>query len=61
MSRSIKKSAFFVAVILYSVISLFWCYVILNNLPYNIHLLSVGKNGTVGIIGGADIPTFRYK
>ena len=61
MSRSIKKSAFFVAVILYSVISLFWCYVILNNLPYNIHLLSAGKNGTVGIIGGADIPTFRYK
>ncbi len=61
MSQSIKKSAISIAVILYSIISLFWCYVILNNLPYNIHLLFVGKNGTVGIIGGADTPTFMFR
>ena len=61
MRRLIKKIAFSIAVILYSVISLFWCYVILNNITYNIHLLSVGKNGTVGIIGGAGLPTFMFE
>lgn len=61
MRRLIKKIAFSIAVILYNIISLFWCYVILNNITYNIHLLSVGKNGTVGIIGGAGLPTFMFE
>ncbi len=61
MRRLIKKIAFSIAVILYSVISLFLCYVILNNITYNIHLLSVWKNGTVGIIGGAGLPTFMFE
>ncbi|MBQ8338009.1 MAG: hypothetical protein IJY33_02585 [Oscillospiraceae bacterium] len=60
MSQSIKKNAFSIAVILYSVISLFWCYVILNNLPYSFSLISAGKN-SIGIIGGTGLPTFMFE
>ncbi len=56
----VKKLVLSVLVILYDIVSLFLCYVILSNLIFNLTLVSVGQN-SIGIIGGAGIPTLIFK
>ena len=56
----VKKLILSALVILYDVLSLFWCYIITSNFVYNLSLIQ--KRGTsIGIIGGADVPTLIYK
>lgn len=66
----IKKIMFFkklvppALVILYNIISIFWCYVFIQSIIFNFSDIKIGADGidnTINIIGGADIPTLIYK
>lgn len=61
MSKSnlIKKSVLYAFVIIYDVVSLFWCYIITSNFVYN--LTEIQRRGhSITIIGGADLPTWSF-
>ena len=55
-----EKIIFSVFSTLYSVISLFLCCVIINNLINSVFKISVNENN-IGIIGGADTPTLIFQ
>lgn len=55
----VKKSIFSALVALYDVVSVFWCYIISSSIIYqltNIHI----NDASMGIIGGADLPTGSF-
>ena len=55
----VKKLILSALVILYDVLSLFWCYIITSNFVYNLTLIQ--KRGpSITIIGGADLPTWSF-
>ena len=55
----IKKFVLYAFVIVYDVLSLFWCYIITSNFVYDLTLIQ--KRGpSIGIIGGADLPTWSF-
>ncbi|MBR7132064.1 MAG: hypothetical protein IKD04_00885 [Clostridia bacterium] len=45
---------------LYGIVSLFWCYVLIKSLFFELSTVAIGMNG-IEVIGGADIPTLIYK
>lgn len=55
----VKKLISFGLVILYDVVSLLFCYVLLNELFYTFSVASSNENGMT-IIGGAGIPTLMF-
>ena len=55
----VKKWIFSILVILYAIISLFWCYIILSNFVYNLTEIQV-REPSIEIIGGADLPTWSF-
>ena len=57
--NAIKITATAILTIFYSIISIFWCYIIINNMVYNLLRVNV-HNEAIGIIGGADMPTTMY-
>ena len=58
-NNAIKKFVLYAFVIVYDVLSLFWCYIITSNFVYNLTLIQ--KRGpSIGIIGGADLPTWSF-
>lgn len=55
----VKKLGLSALVILYDVVSLFWCYIISSNFVYN--LTEIQQRGpSITIIGGADLPTWSF-
>ncbi len=55
----VKKSILSALVILYDIVSLFWCYIITSNFVYN--LSEIQRRGpSITIIGGADLPTWSF-
>lgn len=56
----IKKFAFPTLVFVYDIVSLFWCYVIIESLIFEFSIVKIGLNG-MEIIGVVDIPTLIYK
>ena len=62
MSKSnlIKKFVLYAFVIIYDIVSLFWCYILVKSLIFEFSTVKIGLNG-IDIIGGADIPTLIYK
>lgn len=56
----IKKFVLYAFVIIYDVVSLFWCYILVKSLIFEFSTVKIGVNG-IDIIGGADIPTLIYK
>jgi hypothetical protein len=55
----LKKNIFRIVAVIYDIVALFWCYVMASALIYeftNIHI----KDGSIGIIGGADLPTLTF-
>lgn len=55
----VKKLVLSALVILYDVVSLFWCYIISSNFVYN--LTEIQQRGpSITIIGGADLPTWSF-
>ena len=61
MSKSnlIKKSVLYAFVIIYDVVSLFWCYIITSNFVYNLTEIQMNEH-SIGIIGGADLPIWSF-
>lgn len=60
----VKKLVSPAIVILYDIVSLFWCCVFIQNIIFNFSDIKIGADGidnTINIIGGADIPTLIYK
>ena len=58
-SNLVKKSILSALVILYDIVSLFWCYIITSNFVYN--LSEIQRRGpSITIIGGADLPTWSF-
>jgi len=55
----IKKSAFFTLIFIYDLVSLLWCYIISSNFVYNLTVIQMNEP-SIGIIGGADLPTFSF-
>ena len=55
----VKKSILSALVILYDIVSLFWCYIILSSLVFAFSLVSLSQN-SIGIIGCADLPTWSF-
>lgn len=55
-----KKFILSALVTLYDIVSLFWCYIITSNFVYNLTEIQINEH-SIGIIGGADIPTLIYK
>ena len=55
----VKKSILFALVILYDIVSLFWCYIISSNFVYNLTKIQIKELG-IEIIGGADLPTWSF-
>ena len=53
----VKKSILSALVILYDIVSLFWCYIISSNFVYNLTKIQIKELG-IEIIGGADLPTW---
>ena len=45
---------------LYGIVSLFWCYILIKSLIFELSTVAIGMNG-IEVIGGADIPTLIYK
>ena len=58
--NNIIKIVNWTRVILYDIISLFWCYVIIKSMIFEFSTVKIGLNG-IDIIGAADIPTIIYK
>ncbi len=56
----LKKFIVSSLVIFYDIISLFWCYVIIKSMIFELSTVAIGTNG-IEVIGGADIPTLIYK
>lgn len=54
----VKKLMVSALVILYDIVSLFWCYVSLISVVYDSSFISVGNS--MEIIGGADTPTLMF-
>ena len=55
----VKKSILSALVILYDIVSLFWCYIISSNFVYNLTKIQIKELG-IEIIGGADLPTWSF-
>lgn len=55
----VKKSILSALVILYDIVSLFWCYIISSNFVYNLTKIQTKELG-IEIIGGADLPTWSF-
>ena len=55
----VKKSILSALVILYDILSLFWCYIITSNIVYNLTEIQI-KEPSIGIIGGAGLPTWSF-
>ncbi len=55
----IEKFISFLLVILYDIVSLLWCYIITNNFVYNLTEIQI-RESSIGIIGGADLPTWSF-
>lgn len=55
----IKKFVLYAFVIIYDVVSLFWCYIITSNFVYDLTLIQK-REPSIGIIGGADLPTWSF-
>ena len=53
------KKIFRIVAIIYDILALFWCYVLASNLIYRFTEISVNE-GSIGIIGGADLPTLMF-
>ncbi len=56
----LNKVAFFILVFIYDIVSLFWCYILVKSLIFELSTVAIGMNG-IEVIGGADIPTLIYK
>ena len=57
--NTIKQISTHILVILYEIISVFWCYIIINNIVYS-HFRVYAEHESIGIIGGADTPTMMF-
>ncbi len=55
-----KKFILSALVTLYDIVSLFWCYILVKSLIFELSTVAIGMNG-IEVIGGADIPTLIYK
>ena len=55
----VKKSILSALVILYNVVSLLWCYIIPSNFVNNLTEIQK-REPSIGIIGGADWPTWSF-
>ena len=58
--NNIIKIVNWTLVILYDIISIFWCYILVKSLIFEFSTVKIGLNG-IDIIGGADIPTIIHK
>ncbi len=56
----VKKLGLSALVILYDVVSLFWCYIISSNFVYNLTEIQQRGPSIITIIGGADLPTWSF-
>ena len=63
MFNVVKKIILSVLIILYDVVSLLWCYIISSSIIYqltNIQINDASIDASIGIIGGADLPTVSF-
>ncbi len=56
---NLKKNIFRIVTVIYDIVALFWCYVLASNLIYAFTQIGV-NNGSIGIIGGAELPTLMF-
>ena len=56
---NLRKNIFRIVAVIYDIVALFWCYVMTSTLIYKFTKIGV-NNGSIGIIGGADIPSLMF-